>query len=161
MALYINHSIFYGILVAEPQVITCKGKDGDNEMVKLVVMISEPRFYGRGKFNTFVEVVTFDQPASYSKKHLTKGDRVVVEGKLKQSHWADKLGEGRNQLYLAASQISKVQGNCLDDDAGGAVAADGAEEADVKPENNSADVTLREARRKIDPQMGPDGAKPF
>lgn len=55
---------------------------------------------------TFVDVDTWNRQAENCQKYLTKGDPVMVEGRLKMETWEDKgTGQKRSRLKVIAQQV--------------------------------------------------------
>ncbi len=53
----------------------------------------------------FVDIVTFGKQAENSGKYLTKGQGVIIDGRLSQRRWEDKDGQKRNKHEVVAQSV--------------------------------------------------------
>ena len=65
---------------------------------------------GKGQEETtFIDVEGWGSHAYYAENvSLRKGDRVIIEGRLKQKSWSDGSGQKRTNYYVAPNNFSKV-----------------------------------------------------
>ncbi len=65
---------------------------------------------GRGQEETtFIDVEGWGSHAHYAENvSLSKGDRVIIEGRLKQKSWSDGSGQKRTNYFVAPNNFSKV-----------------------------------------------------
>lgn len=54
---------------------------------------------------TFVNVVAWKQTAENCSKYLSKGDPILVEGRLQSRQWQDQEGKNRSVLEIVASNV--------------------------------------------------------
>jgi len=54
----------------------------------------------RGQDTGYIDVATFGKPAEAAAKHLVKGQRVAVEGKLDYHEWDASDGSKRNAIAI-------------------------------------------------------------
>lgn len=61
---------------------------------------------GDNKQTSFLDCVTFRQPADFVKQYLHKGDSVNVVGSISIRDWEDQSGVKRRKFEIVASQIT-------------------------------------------------------
>ena len=54
----------------------------------------------------FIDVVTWGRQAETCGKYLTKGSRVLVEGRLQLDQWEGENGQRRNKLKVCAERVN-------------------------------------------------------
>ena len=59
-------------------------------------------------FTTWISCVAFGQLAERCGKLLSKGDKVYLEGRLKEEHWTDKDGNDKSRLSLIVNDFQAV-----------------------------------------------------
>jgi|TARA_R110002167_G_scaffold259287_1_gene465819 single-strand DNA-binding protein len=58
---------------------------------------------------TFIDVEGWGSHADYAENvSLVKGDRVIIEGRLRQKSWSDGSGQKRTNYFVSPSNFSKV-----------------------------------------------------
>tara|TARA_R110000824_G_scaffold808_1_gene4917 strand:+ start:3760 stop:4128 length:369 start_codon:yes stop_codon:yes gene_type:complete len=99
-----NRIILKGNLTRDPEYKTISEKD----LVTFRMAVNES--IGNGKEETiYLDVDGWGGHASYSKNvSLEKGDRVIVDGRLRQRSWEDKDGNNRTSYSVLPSTFSKV-----------------------------------------------------
>jgi single-strand DNA-binding protein len=55
---------------------------------------------------TFVDIETWSKTAENCSRFLSKGRKVVVEGRLQLNTWNSKSGEARSKLFCIADQVT-------------------------------------------------------
>ena len=95
----LNKFIGIGNLTVDPET-----KDiGDNKKVcKFCVAINN-------KINdsvTFLDIETWNKSAENCQRFLSKGRRVVVEGRLQLNKWQSKNGENRSKIFCVADSVT-------------------------------------------------------
>lgn len=101
----LNNSIrLNGNLTKDPEYKTVS----DRNLVTFRVAVNES--VGNGKEETiYLDVDAWGSHADYSKNvDLTKGDRVIILGRLRQRNWEDKEGKPRVSYSVLPSTFSKV-----------------------------------------------------
>jgi len=99
-----NRIILKGNLTRDPEYKTVS----DRDLVTFRVAVNES--VGNGKEETiYLDVDGWGSHAAYSKSvDLVKGDRVIVDGRLRQRNWEDKDGNPRISYSVLPSTFSKV-----------------------------------------------------
>ncbi len=74
------------------------------------VIVNNHRYNSGGSWQTeetgmFMDVVVFGPMAEHCAASLSKGDRVVVYGRLKPEEWTDNEGKKRNVTKLMATDV--------------------------------------------------------
>ena len=100
-----NRVLLKGNLTKDPEYKTF---DDDKNLVTFRVAVNES--IGGGKEETvYMDVDGRGPHAEYSKNvTLAKGDRVIVDGRLRQRNWEDKNGNSRTYYSVLPSTFSKV-----------------------------------------------------
>lgn len=100
----INRVIILGRLTREPELRTTP-----NGLSVASISIANNRKYkgkdGEVEEVTFVDVTAFGNQAKYAGEHLTKGRRVLVEGRLKTDQW-EKDGRKHSKLSVIAESVT-------------------------------------------------------
>ena len=78
--------------------------------------LASNRKYGKGDDQRdevcFVDVTVFGSTAEAVATHLTKGRKVVVEGRLQFRAWESEMGQRRSKLEVVAERVNFMpQGN--------------------------------------------------
>lgn len=96
--------IVKGNLTKDPEYKNVGGK----ELVSFRVAVNET--FANGKEETvYLDVDAWDGNAKYAKSVLlAKGDRVTVDGRLKQRDWTDKNGVARVSYSISSNTFSKL-----------------------------------------------------
>ena len=96
--------IIKGNLTKDPEYKNVGGK----ELVSFRVAVNET--FANGKEETvYLDVDAWDGNAKYAKSVLlAKGDRVTVDGRLKQRDWTDKNGVARVSYSISSNTFSKL-----------------------------------------------------
>jgi single-strand DNA-binding protein len=99
-----NRIILKGNLTRDPEYKTVSEKD----LVTFRIAVNES--VGNGKEETvYLDVDGWGSHAAYSKNvELVKGDRVIIDGRLRQRNWEDKDGNPRTSYSVLPSTFSKV-----------------------------------------------------
>ena len=115
-----NRIVLKGNLTKDPEYKSISNKD----LVTFRLAVNEN--IGNGKEETlYLDVDGWDSHARYSKNvSLSKGDRVIVDGRLRQRSWTDKQGNNRTSYTVMPCTFSKV----------------------VKPTRDSSQVTSGQSR---------------
>jgi single-strand DNA-binding protein len=80
----------------------------DKELVSFRIAVNES--VGNGKEETvYMDVDGWGSHAGYARDvSLSKGDRVIIDGRLRQRNWEDKAGANRTSYTVLPSTFSKV-----------------------------------------------------
>lgn len=54
---------------------------------------------------SYFDVVLWGKMAENLKPYLTKGQKIAVDGKLKQDRWQDQNGQNRSKIYIVAESV--------------------------------------------------------
>jgi len=90
-----NKVILVGNLVADPEL----QEKGDKKFTKFTVAVDT---YGGTEF---LDCTAFDRVAQAMADHLTKGSKVLVEGRLTVDKWVDKDGKNRRKVDIIAENV--------------------------------------------------------
>lgn len=107
--------VMVGNLVRDVESRTVDGKSGPMEIANLTLAITDK--YGGKENSTFIDVTFFNKSAEIAKQYLSKGNQVMVEGRLNQQSWEDKkTGEKRSKICVNGDRMvllgsSKGSGN--------------------------------------------------
>lgn len=99
-----NRVLLKGNLTKDPEYKTVS----DKELVTFRVAVNEQ--VGNGREETiYLDVDGWGSHAEYSRSvDLAKGDRVIIDGRLRQRSWEDKNGQSRISYSVLPSTFSKV-----------------------------------------------------
>ena len=99
-----NRIILKGNLTKDPEYKTVSEK----ELVTFRIAVNES--LGSGKEETiYLDIDGWGTHAEYSRNvDLSKGDRVIIDGRLRQRNWEDKDGNSRTSYSVLPSTFSKV-----------------------------------------------------
>ena len=99
-----NRVTLKGNLTRDPEYKTISEKS----LVTFRIAVNES--IGNGKEETvFMDVDGWGSHAEYSQNvQLAKGDRVIIDGRLRQRTWEDKEGNSRTSYSVLPSTFSKV-----------------------------------------------------
>ena len=99
-----NRIVLKGNLTKDPEYKTIS----DKELVTFRVAVNES--IGNGKEETtYLDVDGWGSHAAYAQNvTLSKGDRVIVDGRLRQRNWEDKNGASRTSYSVLPNTFSKV-----------------------------------------------------
>ena len=64
---------------------------------------------GKDKAPLWIRVATFDKLAELAEKHLHKGARIGVAGRIDQNKWTGEDGQQRTSYQIIASQIEFIK----------------------------------------------------
>ena len=57
---------------------------------------------------TFIDVETWNKSAEHCSRFLSKGRKVLVEGRLQLNKWQSKSGENRSKLFCVADIVTFI-----------------------------------------------------
>lgn len=99
-----NRVVLKGNLTRDPEYKTVS----DRSLVTFRIAVNES--IGQGKEETiYLDVDGWGNHAEYAQGvFLQKGDRVIVDGRLRQRNWEDKDGVSRTSYNVLPSTFSKV-----------------------------------------------------
>ena len=99
-----NRVTLKGNLTRDPEYKTVSEKS----LVTFRIAVNES--IGNGKEETvFMDIDGWGSHAEYSQNgQLSKGDRVIIDGRLRQRSWEDKDGNNRTSYRVLPSTFSKV-----------------------------------------------------
>lgn len=86
--------------------------------------------WGENERVDFFDVETWKKSAENCEKYLSKGSRVLVDGKLVQDRWETEEGNKRSRVKITAFSVQFL--NTRDGDGGGSNAT----QSDVDPDDN-------------------------
>ena len=95
-----NKYICVGNLTRDPE--TKPVNDSGDSVTNLAVAVNNPL----SKDEVFyADVQAWGKVGENCNKYLTKGKRVLVEGRLKTNTWTNKEGENRSKVYVVANSV--------------------------------------------------------
>lgn len=99
-----NRVLLKGNLTRDPEYKIVSEKD----LVSFRLAVNES--VGNGREETvYMDVDGWGSHAGYAKNvSLSKGDRVIIDGRLRQRNWEDKNGVSRTSYSVLPSTFSKV-----------------------------------------------------
>ena len=99
-----NHILLRGNLTRDPEYKTVSEKD----LVAFRIAVNETLSNGREE-TVYFDVDGWDNHARYAQNvFLSKGDRVIVEGRIRQREYTDKNGVNRVSYTIIPSSFSKL-----------------------------------------------------
>ena len=99
-----NRIILKGNLTRDPEYKTVSEK----ELVSFRIAVNESTGNGREE-TVYLDVDGWGSHAGYAQNvSLVKGDRVIVDGRLRQRNWEEKNGNSRTSYSVLPSTFSKV-----------------------------------------------------
>jgi len=99
-----NRVMLKGNLTKDPEYKTISEK----ELVTFRIAVNET-FSGDREETVYLDVDGWGSHAKYATDVLlSKGDRVIVDGRIKQREWVDKNGSNRVSYSILPSSFSKV-----------------------------------------------------
>ena len=101
----INHSVFSGNLVRDPEMRTV---GADKSVVSFTIAHNSRYKSADGEQReevSFIDIEAWGRQGEIAAQYLTKGAQTVVEGRIKQDNWTDKEGQKRSKLKLVADKV--------------------------------------------------------
>ena len=99
-----NRIVLKGNLTKDPEYKTISEK----QLVTFRMAVNESIGNGREE-TTYLDVDGWGSHAAYAENvMLSKGDRVIVDGRLRQRNWEDKNGASRTSYSVLPNTFSKV-----------------------------------------------------
>lgn len=132
-----------GNLTAQPELK--KVGQNQNSLVKFTVAINNPRKKEDGSWEDnaeFIRCEAWDAVAERVVKAASKGDNVLVQGRLKNNNWTTDDGAKRTDTVVRVDRFTVVRKK-----GGGAGVADVAHSVDAEPETETA--TEPESKEEI------------
>ena len=99
----LNKYLAIGNLTQDP---TSRAFESGNTVCNFSIAINSPQ-----GSPLYMDVQAWNKNAEKCQKHLQKGDRVFIEGKLKSNQWTTQQGEKRQKTYCSADLIHFLSGN--------------------------------------------------
>ena len=96
----LNHYALQGRLTRDPEL---RHTQSGVAVASFTVAWSEKR--GNSENKLFLPCVAWRNSAEFAAKYFTKGQEVVVEGKLTSRKWTDKDGNNRETVELIVDQM--------------------------------------------------------
>tara|TARA_R110002020_G_scaffold354675_4_gene567421 strand:+ start:1073 stop:1492 length:420 start_codon:yes stop_codon:yes gene_type:complete len=95
-----NKYICVGNLTRDPE--TKPVNDSGDSVTNLAVAVNNPLSKDEV---FFADVQAWGKVGENCSKYLTKGKRVLVEGRLKTNTWTNKEGDNRSKVYVVANSV--------------------------------------------------------
>ena len=130
----LNHACLSGNLTCDP--IIRNFAEGRSKAVfgLAVHEVSKKRDGTFAKRTNFFEVIAWSPIADTAAKYTSKGDSVIVDGKLVQDVWEGKDGARHEKVRIEAARI------CFNNPARQKAGANGSPEGEAAPETPVADI---------------------
>lgn len=96
-----NHCIIQGRLTRDPEVKTL---DSGTTVAKFTVAWSER--YKEKESKLFLDCTAWGSTGEFVERYFSKGQEIIVEGKIVQEEWADK--DGVIQKRIRMSRVDRV-----------------------------------------------------
>lgn len=101
-----NNVIISGRLARDPELrYTQNGKEVAN--FSLAVEDKYKNQDGSRPVN-FIDCVAWGKSAEFANKYLVKGNRAMVNGRLRQRQWQDQNGNKRNKVEVVAIELEPI-----------------------------------------------------
>ena len=100
----LNKALIQGRLVADPEVRTV-GEDVHVVTVRLAVDRDRVNKETGEREADFLDVVAWRGQADFIAKFFSKGDQVIVDGRLQSRNWTDKDGNKRTSIEIVADNL--------------------------------------------------------
>ena len=98
-----NRIVLRGNLTRDPEYKNVSDKD----LVTFRIAVNEK--FGDKEETTYFDVDGWSSHSKYAQGVLlSKGDRVIVDGRIRQREWTDKNGSNRTSYTVVPSTFSKV-----------------------------------------------------
>lgn len=102
----INRVVISGNLTRDPEL---RATGSGTSVLKMGVAVNDRRKNQQSgeweDYANFVDVVFFGARAEGLSKHLSKGAKVAIEGKLRWSSWENQQGEKRSKLEVVGDDL--------------------------------------------------------
>ena len=99
-----NKFIGMGNLTGDPELKEVKG---DKKVCTFSIAINS----NVDKSVIFIDIETWNKTAENCSRFLSKGRKVLIEGRLKLNSWKSKEGENRSKMYCSADIVTFLSGN--------------------------------------------------
>ncbi|ADU96273.1 single-stranded DNA-binding protein [Thermovibrio ammonificans] len=101
----LNRVLLIGRLVADPQL---QHTQGGTPFTRFRIAVNRPYRDRNGNWQEdtlFIDVVVWGDAADRIVSRISKGNRVFVEGSLRQSSWETESGEKRSRIEVRADRV--------------------------------------------------------
>ena len=104
----LNNRIFLnGNLTRDPEYKTISNANGDSDLVAFRVAVNEN--IGGREETVYFDIDGWNSHSKYAQSVLlSKGDRVIIDGRIRQREWTDKNGSARTSFSVVPNTFSKV-----------------------------------------------------
>ena len=104
----LNNRIFLkGNLTRDPEFKTISNANGDSDLVAFRVAVNEN--IGGREETVYFDIDGWNSHSKYAQSVLlSKGDRVIIDGRIRQREWTDKNGSARTSFSVVPNTFSKV-----------------------------------------------------
>lgn len=98
----LNHCVFHGRLTKDPEL---RRTNAGKAVVSFTVAVDRDYQKDGKKEADFIDCSAWEQKADFVKKYFTKGQEILVTGRLQSRKWQDKEGKDRISWEI---QVEKV-----------------------------------------------------
>jgi single-strand DNA-binding protein len=104
----LNNRVFLkGNLTKDPEYKTIAKDSGESDLVAFRVAVNET--IGGREETVYFDVDGWNSHSKYAQSVLlAKGDRVIIDGRIRQREWVDKNGSNRTSYSVVPTTFSKV-----------------------------------------------------
>lgn len=110
MATDINHTVLIGNLTKD---VELKYSTSGGAIGNFSIAVNRGRKDANGQWiddTSFFECKVFGKTAENLKPYLTKGQKVAIDGYLKQDRWKDQQGQNHSKVVVGINQIELLGG---------------------------------------------------
>jgi len=102
-----NRILLKGNLTRDPEYKTISNANGDSDLVAFRVAVNEN--IGGREETVYFDIDGWNSHSKYAQSVLlSKGDRVIIDGRIRQREWTDKNGSARTSFSVVPNTFSKV-----------------------------------------------------
>lgn len=98
----LNHIILQGRLCAEPEL---RRTNNGTAIVNVTLAVDRDYTAGQEKQTDFISVTFWQKSAEFVNKWFTKGQLILVEGRLQLRDWTDKNGQKRTSAEIVSEKV--------------------------------------------------------
>lgn len=99
----VNRTVLSGRLTADPQLRV--GGENKTVICNMRLAVQRRRTGGQDRGAVYIDIVAFERLGQNCAKHLRKGTRVAIDGRLEYSQWVAEDGTNRSKHEVIAQEI--------------------------------------------------------
>ena len=101
-----NKTFLMGRLTKDPDVRYSRQGDRDLAIARFTLAVDRPRRKDQQATADFISCVAFDRQAEFAEKYLSKGTKILIEGRIQTGSYVDQSGTKR---YTTDVMISSME----------------------------------------------------